>query len=350
MISFNIKSKGLWFSMTFSIAVHLMLFYFLSIMPHPEKRRPGLVPVSLVSVPPKAKKKEPFIKKKEIVSLPQRPAGEDKRPKDSRFLAEKSRTVKKETRLKNLPLSVKKDAKRTALAVKGREEVEKKASLEGNALQDFIKPGKKVETPEEKKTVVGKKEVLNNAEKDERILAPVTVRRGKEEKTFDGGSFKKNGGLRKGGAGKLSPKFGLKDLLPSRERLSRLEKQYRESLPDDIEEGDTIALNTTEFRYASYFSGIKRKIELVWSYPPAAVRLGEQGNLRLKFVIKRDGNLKEIKLLRSSGYPILDNEAITAIRSAAPYNPFPKNLKQESISIVANFEYVIEPTFYKRIR
>ena len=45
-----------------------------------------------------------------------------------------------------------------------------------------------------------------------------------------------------------------------------------------------------------------------------------------------------------------DDEAISAIKVAAPYNKFPKGFNLERITIAATFEYSIEPYFYKQIR
>jgi len=104
-------------------------------------------------------------------------------------------------------------------------------------------------------------------------------------------------------------------------------------------DADTISLDTQEFKYVSYFSQIKRKIELVWSYPPEAGRRGLFGKLLLKFTILKDGTLAGLKLLDSTGHEILDNEALRAVKLASPYPPFPKRIHKEKLNIVASFSY-----------
>ncbi len=111
--------------------------------------------------------------------------------------------------------------------------------------------------------------------------------------------------------------------------------------PDDIDIGDSISISTQSSRYASYLHKVKRKIELVWEYPPLAGEMGIQGRLFVKFEIDNKGNLKMVKLLKSSGAKILDNEALRAIREAAPYPPFPPDFKVKSIKIHACFDYII---------
>lgn len=138
-------------------------------------------------------------------------------------------------------------------------------------------------------------------------------------------------------------------LFPSQERLTELEREYQ-SKTEGVEEGKTLSLDTSEFRYESYLTGIKRKIELVWRYPDVAARAGQQGRLELRFTIRKDGGLEGIRLIKSSGYPILDDEALSAVRLAAPFSPFPKGFNVERINIVATFEYIIETFYYRQIR
>ncbi len=104
-------------------------------------------------------------------------------------------------------------------------------------------------------------------------------------------------------------------------------------------DSDTISLDTKEFKYVSYFAQIKRKIELVWSYPAEAGRQGLFGKLLLKFTIQKDGTLSNLTLINSTGHKILDDEAIRAVRMAAPYPPFPKRIDKKRLNIIATFSY-----------
>jgi periplasmic protein TonB len=44
-------------------------------------------------------------------------------------------------------------------------------------------------------------------------------------------------------------------------------------------------------------------------------------------------------LVESSGYPVLDNEALRAVKAAAPFDPFPPQMGNESWNILATFHY-----------
>lgn len=108
--------------------------------------------------------------------------------------------------------------------------------------------------------------------------------------------------------------------------------------------GNAISLNTKEIKYISYFAHIKRKIEGVWSYPPDAIANGIHGQLQLKFVLQRSGEVKIIELLRSSGYKILDKEAWDAVITAGPFDPFPPLLEEDELYITARFTYESDTT------
>ncbi len=72
---------------------------------------------------------------------------------------------------------------------------------------------------------------------------------------------------------------------------------------------------------AAHLQTIRRRIEEARTYPEAARRDGIQGTVDLRFRIAADGTIEAIKILRSSGFRILDESAEQTIRRAAPYPP-----------------------------
>lgn len=131
---------------------------------------------------------------------------------------------------------------------------------------------------------------------------------------------------------------GRPNLFLSEERLSELTKKYEAEAPKG-EQGKTLQLNTSELRYQRYLIGMKDRIQLFWEYPDVAARNGWHGKLRIDFVINKDGTVSDIKLVKSSNYPVLDDSAITALKLASPFQPFPDNFAVESILIRGSFEY-----------
>ena len=101
-----------------------------------------------------------------------------------------------------------------------------------------------------------------------------------------------------------------------------------------------VRLDTKNPQYITYFNSIKRDIEFVWQYPEPALRYGLQGKLLLEFSILADGHLESARIIRSSGSSLLDDEALRAIRAAAPFNPIPAWIERRKIDIIASFEYL----------
>jgi len=130
------------------------------------------------------------------------------------------------------------------------------------------------------------------------------------------------------------------NLLLSDDRISELTKKYESEAPKG-EKGKTLQLNTSELRYQKYLVNMKNRIESRWDYPDSASRNGWQGILRLDFAINKDGTLRDVKLVKSSNYPALDDAAVTALRLASPFPPFPDDFGIEEINIKGSFEYVI---------
>jgi len=113
----------------------------------------------------------------------------------------------------------------------------------------------------------------------------------------------------------------------------------KELLPKAETNEEVVRLDSKDPNYISYLSSIKRDIELVWEYPPPALRQGVQGKLIVEFRIKQNGTLMGAQLVHSSGYSILDEEAIRAIQAAAPFHAIPHWIGKERLAISASFEY-----------
>jgi len=102
---------------------------------------------------------------------------------------------------------------------------------------------------------------------------------------------------------------------------------------------DTISLDTTDKRYVSYARVLKEALMAQWKYPEAAKENLMEGQAHLVFTLSRDGTLLDLKLTTSSGYTILDEEAIRTVRAAAPFPAFPGSVTVARLHIRANFDY-----------
>ena len=94
---------------------------------------------------------------------------------------------------------------------------------------------------------------------------------------------------------------------------------------------------------AAYLLDWRKRLEAVGNqyYPQASIRYGLYGELRMLVVIRNDGSLEDIQILSSSGYAVLDEAAIKIVRMAAPYAPFPAELRAttDKLEIVRTWHF-----------
>jgi len=127
------------------------------------------------------------------------------------------------------------------------------------------------------------------------------------------------------------------NLLLSDSKVSELARRYQGSGPHT--KSKTLMLNTSELKYQKYLIELRHKIEQYWEYPRSAAIRGWEGKLFIDFTIKRDGTISEIRLSRSSRYPILDDAAITALKLSSPFTTFPENFEINELKIHGQFVY-----------
>jgi len=128
------------------------------------------------------------------------------------------------------------------------------------------------------------------------------------------------------------------------DKMASLDSESKKKNKDD----QPISLSTSKTKYFRYFKHLKEKIEESWAWWAPEAR-GLNGELKLQFTLLRDGSLKKIDLLKSSGYEILDDEAISAVTKASfSFRPFPLNLRRKTLVVQGTFEYVSERFFVRK--
>lgn len=93
-----------------------------------------------------------------------------------------------------------------------------------------------------------------------------------------------------------------------------------------------IAANTREYKYAGYEDAWRMQVERVGNlnYPDEALRHQLSGNLLLDVAIRADGSVESIEVIRPSGIQALDDGAVRIVRLAAPFAPFPPEIRAET--------------------
>ena len=88
-----------------------------------------------------------------------------------------------------------------------------------------------------------------------------------------------------------------------------------------------------------YLSRVYRHIDPYRDYPAAARAARQHGRVVTRLTISRAGELLDIRLDRSSGWPLIDNAEMAAIRRAMPLPPVPAGMRGDPIVLVLPMNY-----------
>lgn len=124
------------------------------------------------------------------------------------------------------------------------------------------------------------------------------------------------------------------DLMQRSLEMASLSAEIGRDLQTDAERPRQkyISASTREYKYAAYEEAWRLKVERIGNlnYPDEARRRNLSGELLMDVALNPDGSIAAIKVLRSSGHKILDDAARRIVRLAAPYAPFPPNIRSET--------------------
>ena len=122
------------------------------------------------------------------------------------------------------------------------------------------------------------------------------------------------------------------DLLDSAAAVARIEAQIDRDLKELAKRPRKkfIGARAQEYRFAQYVEGWRQKVERIGTlnYPDAA-RGRLYGSLLLSVTIRSDGTVERVGVHRSSGHKVLDDAALRIVKMAAPYAPFPPDIRKD---------------------
>lgn len=94
-------------------------------------------------------------------------------------------------------------------------------------------------------------------------------------------------------------------------------------------------INAEEEYLDDHLSSIRDLLLKYRKYPSQAARLKQEGVVKVTFRLKQNGEIEDIRILGSSGYDILDSDAMALIQKTAEY--FPKPPKTVRITVPLNY-------------
>ncbi len=100
-------------------------------------------------------------------------------------------------------------------------------------------------------------------------------------------------------------------------------------LPKEIVE----VRNPQEEAMLRYQDMVKQRIEEARRYPSWAKRQRIEGVSCLRFTLLSNGEAQDIKIVRSSGFDILDKEAVSTVRRASPFKSIPEKFNCSTITM-----------------
>jgi protein TonB len=91
-----------------------------------------------------------------------------------------------------------------------------------------------------------------------------------------------------------------------------------------------VAGTVTDKRFEQYLAAFRRKIACSSSkHYPQAARDKTFGDLIITVSVLADGSFEKARIDRSSGHKVLDDGAINIAKQAAPFDPFPPEIRRD---------------------
>lgn len=129
-----------------------------------------------------------------------------------------------------------------------------------------------------------------------------------------------------------------RDIGAIRAELDRLQRAYSK-LPRVLRMTSASAKSADEAAYMHYF---EKRVEQVGNvnYPQEARTQRIYGHVQLVVALLANGSIKHIEVSKTSGSRLLDQAAVRSVRLAAPYEPFPAELRnRDEIHIIRTWQY-----------
>lgn len=136
--------------------------------------------------------------------------------------------------------------------------------------------------------------------------------------------------LRKKAMDELQSQFQAKAAMVASLEAQFLSRQQNFSRQQQIKTVDGI--QAKQDASAAYLDKFREKVELYGNrdYPELAKQQRLNGEVRLMVILNREGGIRAIRLLDSSGHAILDEAAKASVRKGAPFGHFDEKMKEIS--------------------
>jgi protein TonB len=141
------------------------------------------------------------------------------------------------------------------------------------------------------------------------------------------------------------------ELMLRSEQIARLSAEIHDSIKAYTRRPREryVSARTKSFRDAAYLESWRQKIERIGNlnYPEQAKLEGLSGSLILDVALNADGTVNNIELRHSSGHKLLDDAAIRIVKLAAPFAPFPPEMRKDTdiLHITRTWQFLDDNSF-----
>ena len=86
-----------------------------------------------------------------------------------------------------------------------------------------------------------------------------------------------------------------------------------------------------------YLTMLQGKITRNWKQPSARFTGGDSPTARVSFTVLRSGSITNLKIARSSNWSTIDQSAVQAVRSSAPFAELPQTYLGDRLDVTIDF-------------
>jgi len=307
-------------ALVISILIHIAIFAGLSVFDKKEKKQQEEKPIYISLINTEKKHSKKGVSKRKI-------------PKKT-----KVKTPSKTTKPKNVKLN-KKSISKEKKSKKSKKTTFKNLRKKQTTKKKNIEKTYKIAKKEVQKTEKKENKIKPIKEKVKKEI-PISAKEGKNLQISQGNKSKKNKNLPKLPVPPAENKKAKEEKPPKQLNISHLkgkdqifqmgeEKPEKEGTPEKDED------------VVKYLYYVRDILQENLAYPLTAKRLEIEGTVIIRFVIDKNGNvnLKNIKIVKSSGSNILDKQAIITVENSVPFKP-PPNKKSIVVEIPVIFEII----------
>lgn len=120
---------------------------------------------------------------------------------------------------------------------------------------------------------------------------------------------------------------------PEPQPQSLLEEITIQETPKKRVEEKLDVVNPDKDAMLRYQDMVKQRIEATRRYPLWAKKQGVEGIAHIYFTVLPEGAGQDIRIIRSSGSIILDEESVATVKRASPFPPIPKEISSSTVGM-----------------